>query len=193
MHIYSGGVDVVAVGALRWVAGMLAGRERCRRCTDKESGLRGCIARDSKWIDRGAGTAGRVGTLAGGVGPFAGSSGATAKGTATTGGFVPVGTGNTTEVDLLGKRSPIDRSCSDRGSSRRGGHRGPTRGALRGSRNRNDLLERRRHVSESIRKTFEGGLKPVQVFLTDLLDGIYARACALCEVLVAFIRRAARK
>ena len=45
--------------------------EKWRRCTDREGGWRGRIARDSKWIDRngewldmGTGAAGGVGALA---------------------------------------------------------------------------------------------------------------------------------
>lgn len=36
-------------------------------------------------------------------------------------------------------------------------------------------------------ETFEVGLKPVQTYLTDPLDGIYSRACAWCEVHIAFM------
>ena len=48
-----------------------------------------------------------VGTLARGVVALAGASAGTAKGTATTGGFAPVGADDAAEVELLGNALPL--------------------------------------------------------------------------------------
>lgn len=81
-------------GAPTGRAGGLTGRAGTGASAGTPNGLTGA-----------AGAAGRV-ALARGVVALAGASAGTAKGTATTGGFTPVGAGDAEEVELLGNALP---------------------------------------------------------------------------------------